>query len=90
MIHFINRTGIYIPIIDKENIISFLSGYEIGTNGECAFIHNLSEYIEKEYKIERTSIGWPGQVQQYSTENNLEWVTSFKKIASEYLAKSDI
>ena len=90
LLHFLERPGMYIQHIDEINIISFITGYEVGSNNECNFSTLLSEYLDKEFKIVRNSICWPGQLQQYSDKNNIDWITAFKQIGVVILGYSDI
>ena len=85
ILHFLSFPGMYIQNIDEVNITSFLTGYQIGTNHVCDFTIILSKHLEENLKIPKLSTGWPGQVMQYSQNENLSWVSAFKKLATAVL-----
>ena len=68
-------------------IISYIHGYEAGSNGKCNFSKLLSELLESEFKLKRRAMGWNGQLIEFGKENNLTWETSFKKIGLKVLSK---
>lgn len=83
--HFIARMGMFITQIDEPNIISFITGYEIGTNNKCDFTTLLSEYMNKKFKIKKSNQEWEGQIRQYGYKKNMDWVEAFKQVGLEVL-----
>ena len=84
---FITRTEMYTMKDEKGHIISFVTGYEIGRNGKCNFSTQISELLEKEFKIEKRAMGWNGQIIEFEKKNKLNWETAFKQIGLKVLSK---
>lgn len=84
LMHFITRTGMYIGKVTDDSIISFIHGYEIGTEGKCNLTSSISELLSSQYGIKKMATGWPDQIREYGIKNNLNWVTSFRKISLKY------
>lgn len=82
---FITRTGMYINPTNKENIQSFITGYEIGRRKECKFIDQIKEVLANKYSCNHRATGWVGQIQELSKKRNSSWVITFKKISIEIL-----
>ena len=87
MLHFITRTEMYTFKDETGHIISFVTGYEIGRNGECDFSNQISKILEKEFKIKKLAMGWNGQIIEFGKKNDLNWETSFKMIGLKVLSK---
>jgi len=85
LLHFLARPAMYIFPVDKNNIVSFVTGYEIGSDDACDFTSILNDHIGVKHGIARNSTGWPGQIQQYSEAQGVDWVEGFKKLAHEIL-----
>jgi hypothetical protein len=64
---------------NRDTIMSFLYGYEIGRSGQCEFIEKLSKSIAQEYGIEKLATGCWGQIEMTARELETDWVTIFKK-----------
>lgn len=78
--------GMYIPSVDKNNVMSFLIGYQI--DKEFFFSNKIQSYLE-ERGISSNALGMPEQVEQYAEHRNLDWVTAFIQISLEITAKED-
>ena len=87
LLHLITRTEMYTMKDKAGYIISYIHGYEAGSNGKCNFSKLLSELLESEFKLKRRAMGWNGQLIEFGKENNLTWETSFKKIGLKVLSK---
>ncbi|MGH1484986.1 MAG: hypothetical protein ACRBCI_02125 [Cellvibrionaceae bacterium] len=87
LLAFISRMGMYIFEEDKENIRSFLTGYEVGSLGECCFTEMLSNKLEEKYKIKKYATGWSDQVERYAGQSNIDWQQAFQLVASEVLGE---
>ena len=70
---------------DKERIISFIDGYETGTNNKCDFTQLLKEFISNKYKINGSNEGWPRQIDLLSKKLSLTWIETFKIIGMEII-----
>lgn len=88
LLSFITRTGMYIMAQDQNNIVSFVNGYEIGTEGECEFSQLLSKYFEENLSVKHSSDGWPGQVKRYSDNKFITWTNAFKQIGLEVISSN--
>lgn len=85
LLSFCTRTRMYVHPLDQYTIVSFITGYEIGTNFKSDFIPLLKAYIAKRYRIECRATGWPGQIDRLSEKLSLTWVITYKKILLEVL-----
>jgi len=81
---FITRMGMYIPEATEKSIISFIHGYEIGSDGKCNISSLLSDLLSNEYNIERMASGLSCQIKEYSKQNNQDWIISFKQLVLKY------
>ena len=61
---------------EKEYIMAFMTGYEIGKGTDL--LTRLSKLLEVKYKYPRRSTGWNGQIELFSDEAGLRWESSFK------------
>ncbi len=87
LLGFITRTEMFTMKDEAGHIISFVHGYEIGTNGKCDFSNQISEILENEFKCVKRATGWNGQIIEFGKKNNLTWESSFKKIGLKVLSK---
>ena len=85
LIHFITRAPMYIFPVDKNTIISFIHGYEVGRNKECNFTKQISLLISSKFKINSSNTGWVGQIEQLSKKKVSTWVTTFTQITLEII-----
>ena len=69
LMHFITRTEMYIGKVSKESVISFIHGYEIGTEEKCNISGSISDLLSNEFNIEKMATGWIGQIEEYSKQN---------------------
>jgi hypothetical protein len=86
LLYFITRTGMYISPVDENNVVSFIHGYELGTESKCDFTQLIKQLLSDKYKINYMSTGWPGQITRLSKKLTLSWEMTFKKIALEIVA----
>ncbi|MBD0403498.1 hypothetical protein [Flammeovirga sp. EKP202] len=85
---FVHRLNMYIPSVTKDNIISFIHGYESGKK-QNDLTQTISELLESKYNIEKKACGWPHQIQTYSKRKRLSWVDGFKLIINEIIELKD-
>lgn len=83
---FVIRMGMYIYPVDKQNIMSFITGYQI--DKEFFFSEKIKQYLE-ENGLKIDSLGVTEQIQKYSNIHNIEWSTGFIQIALNIIAKKD-
>jgi len=86
LLYFITRTGMYINPVDDKNVISFISGYELGTKHKCDFTELSKRLLTDKYKISYSNDGWPGQIGRLAKKKSLSWLSTFKEIALEIIA----
>ena len=77
--NFTLRIGMYTGKENKERVVSFLYGYEIGRGNQCSFIEQLSQSIDENYKIKIKATGWSGQIDMLAEKLDTDWITIFKK-----------
>ena len=82
---FLTRTSMFVCPVNKDNIVSFLHGYEAGAQGKCNFTELISQRFETQYKVKRTACGWPHEIEQYAENRDLDWLQGFVFMASEVL-----
>ncbi len=90
IIKFIVNTGLFIHEIDKENICSFVYGYEYASNFNCDFTLIIRKTMESKYNIKYDSDGWPGQIEYFAKMNKIAWVRAFKNIGLEVIAGQEV
>ena len=83
---FVNRPSMFVPRVDRDNITSFLHGFDVATpESDVRFTARLSEHIEVEYRIVAREFGWCGQVADVSVERGQDWVEAFQQFANAVL-----
>ena len=85
---FIARTGMYTCPVDEHGIVSFITGYEIGSEGRCQFTKLLADELAKKHRVKPDSLGWPGQVRRFGERRGIRWTEAFILSASSILATS--
>ena len=88
LLHFTARTGMFIPVQDKNNIISFITGFETGSS-TCNYTEPLEMFISQTFNIQLGSGGWHGQIDKLSKILSIDWVTTFKKMTLEIITNSE-
>ena len=76
---FTLRIGMFTGKENKDTVISFLNGYEIGRQNECKFTQKLSDSIKKEFRINTRATGWNGQIENTAQKLETDWITVFKR-----------
>jgi hypothetical protein len=84
----IARTGMYISPVDEHGFVSFIHGYEAGSQGRCQFTKLLAEELAKQHRIKPDCLGWPGQVRRFGERLGIRWTEAFILSASSVLTKS--
>jgi hypothetical protein len=79
----------YVGLEEKNRIVSFVFGYEIGRSSKCDFTTLLKKHFEDKLSIKYDSSGWPGQIQKYTDKKGLSWIRVFKQEALEILASEE-
>ncbi len=85
---FITRTGMFIGKQSQDSIISFITGYEMGTKGKCNLTYSISELLSSHYKCKKMATGWPGQIREFSIKNKVNWIVGFKKTTLIYFYRT--
>jgi hypothetical protein len=85
LLNFVHRMGMFIFVQDKNNIVSYLHGYEEGRLKRCLFSRLLSEMVADKYSVRYSSDGWWGQLDRLSKELNKSWEDTFRLVALEIL-----
>ena len=85
LLNFIVRPGMFVPTVKDTTIVSFIGGYEIGTN-RCDFTTQLKCHLKDNLKIEYSSDGWPGQIKKYANKKSISWIIAFQQLGLEILA----
>lgn len=84
---FTLRIGMYTGTENKDTVLSFIHGYEIGRENKCDFVGRIIQSIENEYKIKSGATGWSGQIERLAEELETDWITIFKMQSIKILAK---
>ena len=85
--NFLLRTPMFIGKVSDEKIMSFLDGYEMGTENQCNFITNLSKSIAEEFGIKSSNTRLHGQVETLARTTHKDWITTFKNEGFKLLTK---
>lgn len=86
--HFLIRPGMYINPTDKNNILSFIFGYEAGLNNRN-FTNEIIKLLEEKYKIPFLSMGWIGQIDVFALKKKCDWIVAFKQIGLEIILQQE-
>ncbi|CAL2094418.1 hypothetical protein [Tenacibaculum sp. 190524A05c] len=89
MIHFLYRMNMYIVNINKENIVSFVHGVDIGKLDGPLWTKSLNDFITKKHGINGKALGWSYQIDLYIRKEKLKWSEGFKNLMIEMILESD-
>lgn len=78
----------YITTQDKDNIVSFITGYEIGST-TCDFSDSFKKFIDEKFKIRAGATSWPGQIQLLSEKLAQTWTRTFKRTSMQFIVGAD-
>lgn len=70
---------------DKNQIISWISGYETGRGNRLGFGLNVKLLMHGKYKIPYSNDGWPGQIERYARKRSMRWPVAFRRITIELI-----
>lgn len=85
--NFTLRTPMFIGLVNKDTVSSFIQGYEMGRDNECDFIERILDSINDEYKIKKSSSVWSVEIDRLAEKINSDWVTTFKRQSFRILTK---
>lgn len=85
--NFLLRTSMFIGKVSDEKIMSFLDGYEIGTENQCNFTEYLSKSIAEEYGINSSNTRLHGQIEILANITQKDWIATFKNEGFKLLVK---
>jgi len=88
LLKFVNRPGMYVLSEDKEHVVSFITGFELGATGQCEFTSILTEKLSTEYGVKAYATGWPDQVERFAKNENCSWFEIFERLTNELLFKN--
>jgi len=80
------RMGMYVCRSNRENIVSFLHGYECGAGAECQFTKILTEHLTRKHRVESNPSGWPDQIARLAERNSLDWMEIYLLVTEEVLS----
>ena len=86
IIRFNTCMGMFVCPSNRENVVSFLHGYQYGTAGECRFTEVLSQHLAKRHRVKPDSLGWPHQIARLADRRSLDWMDVYLLISSEVLS----
>lgn len=75
----------YITTQDKDNVVSFIHGYEVGTTTRD-FTNSLERFVIDKFNIEPLATGWPGQIERLSKKLQQSWLQTFKQVSLQVIA----
>jgi hypothetical protein len=85
LLHFITKPFMFISILDRDNIISFMHGFECLTKNKFPFTNTIRKLASEKYKIKYDSLGWPGQIDKLAKKKSLPWAVLFRSFVLEAL-----
>lgn len=89
LLNFITRIGMYIHPVEANTAISFIHGYEAGTENKCDFTKQVRQILMDKYKVDYRSDGWPGQIRRLAKKQHSTWLITFKKTTLEIIANAE-
>jgi hypothetical protein len=78
----------YVATPDKNNVVSFITGYEIGST--CDFSNLFKSFIADKFKIPSGATGWPGQIERLAEKLSQSWSQTFKQVFLHFITYSNI
>lgn len=90
LLAFVFRTGMYIPKVDFNNMMSFIMGIEMIKYAESQDLHflNIEEFLERKYQIPFPATGTTGQIKVLAKAKKLSLVEAFKKVLFEMITEN--
>lgn len=85
IIHFLRRPLMYVYRLDKEQIVAFIRGFEIGSEGNVNLSEQVSTWLKNRHQITKSNPGWPGQIQVYADRKSISWFDAFSEVVSAIL-----
>jgi len=82
---FITRTEMFVHPVNRDTIVSFVSGYQAGRGERFDFDTPLKLLMADKYKTYYSSDGWPGQIERYAKKKSIGWVMAFSRIMIELI-----
>ena len=82
--HFLTKTSMWIHPINEATIVSFIHGFEARASKKT-FTTKVQKYLESEYDIYGSNLGWPQQIRIYSEKNSITWVEAFLEIGKQMM-----
>jgi hypothetical protein len=70
----------YVHPIDENNVVSYIHGYENGTELKCDFTQLIRQHLTDLLGIPYLSDGWPGQIKRFANKKYIPWLVAFKQI----------
>lgn len=89
ILYFIHRMPMYINPINRDTIVAFMTGLDVGRLPKKRLTHLLKEYIENEYNLFGSAKGWPYQIELFGQKKDLNWVIAFKTLMIELMESSE-
>ncbi len=89
MILFLNRQGMYINPVNKENIVSFMHRVDFGMKGKMLWTDLLNDFIVSKYRINGVGKGWPYQIEVYSKKKKISWIKGFIELMFQLIKNSE-
>ncbi len=84
LLWFILRPAMYVAHLERNAIVGFIVGFEIGINCND-FTAKLRERLTDTYKIKNSSSGWSSQIKKYSEKKNITWEHAFLSLSLEVI-----
>ena len=78
----------YVCPVDEHGIVSFIDGYEAGSQGRCQFTNLLVEELAKKHRVKPDCQGWASQIRRFGELRGIRWTEAFILSASFVLTKS--
>lgn len=82
--HLLDKPKMWVNPLNETSIVSFIHGFEART-GHREFTDKIKEYLQDEYDIFGSSLGWPYQIRIYAENQNIDWISAFQEIGNKIL-----
>jgi len=88
ILYFIHRMPMFISPINRDTIISFIHGLDVGRNSDLSWTDLIKSFMTNVHDIPTGSLGWVYQIDEYSKRNDLNWENSIRKLIQELIEYS--
>ena len=78
--HFLDKPLMYIASKEKDCVVAFIVGFEVGAATDFSLIGKIKLFLEDSYAIFGGALGWPRQIEIYAEQKALTFFEALKEL----------